>query len=115
MTKNFKNILNNLERFEELSANRLKLDNLASLKTKLDEVNIQKEKEKSGTTGMSLTGLTKTRGPKKRAQANIIRNLKLKIDKNHKKNELEAQKRHTRKTLQNFLGDSTSSRPVKVN
>jgi hypothetical protein len=120
-TKNMKNILGNLESYEELNQCKSKYEKISAYKNKIDEIQAAKDKEKDSKGGNNLTGtktettttvekkpsVPGTRGRKKNKDQ-ALKNLKQSVQETQRKNEMAKQKKDAQGTLEAFLDNKAA-------
>ena len=113
-SKNMKSILNNLETFEELNACKMKHDKISTFRTKIEEINQAKEreKEKQLTNKQSTSNISnpplKTRTRKR--DTSLIKSYKNIFAKTQMKDEMDKQKKDIKHTLEAVLDNKVRYR-----
>jgi len=124
-TKNMKNILNNLETFEELNACKIKCEKITTFRSKIEEINQAKEKEKEKQSNKYVNANAnnnnnniisnppiKTRTRKR--DSTLIKSYKNIFAKTQKKDEMDRQKKDIKHTLEAVL-DTKTRYKVSIN
>jgi hypothetical protein len=124
-TKNMKNVVNTLESYEDLMAYKSKIENITTLKTKIEEIGNPQEKiaKQVGPTTTTATASTNNiannksvttkatsgKQPRRKRTTTILKNYKNAVAKTQKKNEIDRQKKDTQNTLNTFLDNKPST------
>lgn len=114
-----KSILNNLETFEELNACKMKYDKISTFRSKIEEINQAKEreKEKLQTNKQSSNNNIATNPPVKsrtrKRDTSLIKSYKNIFAKTQMKDEMDRQKKDIKHTLEAVLDTKTRYRVNK--
>ena len=107
-----KNILSNLEQFEELNACKMKYEKISSFRNKIEEINLAKEREKEKLLTNKHQPLNNISNPAiktrtRKRDTTLIKNYKNIFAKTQKKDEMDRQKKDIKHTLEAVLDNKT--------
>ncbi len=106
-----KTILNNLETYEELNSCKMKYEKISTFRTKIEEINQAKEKEKEKLQQSKQTSTNVTHQPVKtrtrKRDTSLIKSYKNIFAKTQKKDEMDRQRKDIKHTLEAVLDTKT--------
>lgn len=107
-----KNILSNLEQFEELNACKMKYEKISSFRNKIEEINQAKEREKEKLLTNKHQPVNNISNPAiktrtRKRDTTLIKNYKNIFAKTQKKDEMDRQKKDIKHTLEAVLDNKT--------